>query len=45
MASYGPIQDVALAQFLSWLQATGQPSGAPAGVVVRTMQQAMTGLP
>ncbi|MDT4985381.1 MAG: hypothetical protein QOF95_2871 [Pseudonocardiales bacterium] len=42
MSSYGPIQDTVLAQFLTWLQAAGHPAGAPAGVVVRTMQQAMT---
>ena len=42
MSSYGPIQDIVLAEFLTWLQASGHPSGAPAGVVVRTMQQAVS---
>ena len=45
MSTYGPIQDTVLAQFLAWLQAAGQPSGAPAGVVVHTMQQAITANP
>jgi peptidoglycan/xylan/chitin deacetylase (PgdA/CDA1 family) len=45
MSSYGPIQDIVLAKFLSWLAATGERSGAPAGIVVRTMQQAVSERP
>jgi peptidoglycan/xylan/chitin deacetylase (PgdA/CDA1 family) len=41
MSTYGPIQDTVLGQFLDWLQAAGQPGGAPAGVVVQTMRDAM----
>jgi len=41
MSSYGPIDDTVLAQFLDWLQAAGQPGGAPSGVVVQTMRAAM----
>jgi peptidoglycan/xylan/chitin deacetylase (PgdA/CDA1 family) len=40
MSSYGPIDDGVLAQFLAWLQASGQPDGAPGGTVVLTMSQA-----
>jgi peptidoglycan/xylan/chitin deacetylase (PgdA/CDA1 family) len=42
MASYGPIQDTVLSQFLDWLGTAGQPGGAPAGVSVLTMRDAMT---
>jgi peptidoglycan/xylan/chitin deacetylase (PgdA/CDA1 family) len=45
MSTYGPIQDTVLAQFLAWLQAAGKAAGAPAGVVVHTMQQAISALP
>jgi len=41
MSSYGPIQDTVLGQFLDWLQNAGQPGGAPAGVIVKTMSDAM----
>jgi peptidoglycan/xylan/chitin deacetylase (PgdA/CDA1 family) len=41
MASYGPVQDTVLGQFLTWLQAAGQPGGAPAGVTVMTTRAAM----
>ena len=41
-STYGPIQDTVLGQFLDWLQNAGQPGGAPAGVTVQTMRQAMT---
>jgi peptidoglycan/xylan/chitin deacetylase (PgdA/CDA1 family) len=41
MASYGPVQDTVLAQFLSWLHNAGQPGGAPASVDVETMRWAM----
>ena len=40
MASYGPIDDAVLGQFLDWLRAAGQP-GAPAGVTVKTVAQVM----
>jgi peptidoglycan/xylan/chitin deacetylase (PgdA/CDA1 family) len=42
MSSYGPVQDTVFGQFLDWLQAAGQPGGAPSGVVVQTMRAAMT---
>jgi peptidoglycan/xylan/chitin deacetylase (PgdA/CDA1 family) len=42
MSTYGPIQDTVLGQFLDWLQNTGQPGGAPAGVTTQTMRQATT---
>jgi peptidoglycan/xylan/chitin deacetylase (PgdA/CDA1 family) len=41
MSTYGPIQDTVLAQFLDWLKAAGQPGGAPAGIVVKTMSDTM----
>jgi peptidoglycan/xylan/chitin deacetylase (PgdA/CDA1 family) len=41
MATYGPILDTVLGQFLDWLQHAGRPGGAPAGVVVQTMRTAM----
>lgn len=41
MSTYGPIKDTVLGQFLGWLHNSGQPGGAPAGVVVRTMRSAM----
>ena len=43
MSSYGPIDDAVLGQFLDWLQAAGQPNGAPLGVTVKTMAQIMPG--
>ena len=43
MASYGPIDDAVLGQFLDWLRTAGQPNGAPAGVTVKTMAQIMPG--
>ncbi len=45
MASYGPIQDTVLDQFLSWLQAAGAPGGAPPGTIVRNMREAMSTRP
>lgn len=42
MASYGPVQDVVLGQFLDWLARAGHPGGAPGGVTVQTMREAMT---
>jgi peptidoglycan/xylan/chitin deacetylase (PgdA/CDA1 family) len=45
MASYGPIQSTVLDRFLTWLQATGKRNGAPAGVVVRDVRQAIAMLP
>jgi peptidoglycan/xylan/chitin deacetylase (PgdA/CDA1 family) len=42
MASYGPIQDTVFARFLNWLESAGHRGGAPDGVVVKTMRQAMT---
>jgi peptidoglycan/xylan/chitin deacetylase (PgdA/CDA1 family) len=41
MSTHRPVLDTVLSQFLDWLTASGQPSGAPAGVVVRTMRNAM----
>jgi peptidoglycan/xylan/chitin deacetylase (PgdA/CDA1 family) len=41
MSTYGPIQDAALAQFLAWLAAAGESGGAPAGVVVDNMRDAI----
>jgi hypothetical protein len=41
MSTYGPISDMVLGPFLNWLHRAGQPGGAPAGVVVRTMRWAM----
>jgi peptidoglycan/xylan/chitin deacetylase (PgdA/CDA1 family) len=40
MATYGPIQDTVLGQFLDWLYRAGSPGGAPAGVMVQTMRRA-----
>jgi peptidoglycan/xylan/chitin deacetylase (PgdA/CDA1 family) len=40
MATFGPIDDKVLGQFLGWLQHAGRPGGAPAGVVVETMRRA-----
>jgi peptidoglycan/xylan/chitin deacetylase (PgdA/CDA1 family) len=41
MSQYGSIQDTVFGQFLAWLAAAGQPGGAPAGVVVEDVCQAM----
>jgi peptidoglycan/xylan/chitin deacetylase (PgdA/CDA1 family) len=41
MASYGPVQDTVLGHFLDWLARAGHPGGAPRGVVVQTMREAM----
>ena len=41
MAKYGSIVDTVFGQFLDWLQAAGQPGGAPAGVIVRNVCQVM----
>jgi peptidoglycan/xylan/chitin deacetylase (PgdA/CDA1 family) len=41
MSKYGSIQDTVFGQFLSWLADAGQPGGAPAGVVVKDVCQAM----
>jgi hypothetical protein len=40
MASYGPIQDTVLGQFLDWLNRAGHPGGAPGGLAVETMRRA-----
>lgn len=40
MSTYGAVQDAVLQRFLDWLGRAGQPGGAPAGVVVRTMRWA-----
>jgi hypothetical protein len=42
MATYGPISDMVLGQFLDWLHSAGHSGGAPAGVVVQTMRWAMS---
>jgi peptidoglycan/xylan/chitin deacetylase (PgdA/CDA1 family) len=42
MSQYGSIQDTVFGQFLAWLAAAGQPGGAPAGVVVEDVCQAMS---
>jgi peptidoglycan/xylan/chitin deacetylase (PgdA/CDA1 family) len=36
-----PIDDAVFSQFLDWLQAAGQPGGAPAGVQVQTVRKTM----
>jgi peptidoglycan/xylan/chitin deacetylase (PgdA/CDA1 family) len=36
-----PILDTVMGQFLGWLAAAGQPGGAPAGVVVKDIRQAI----
>ena len=41
MSGYGSVQDTVFGQFLAWLAAAGQPGGAPAGVVVKTVCQVM----
>lgn len=41
MSTYGAVDDTVLGQFLNWLQRAGHPGGPPAGVVVRSMRQAM----
>ena len=40
--SWAPIQLATFNTFLDWLQKTGQPGGAPAGTVVRTLRQVIT---
>jgi peptidoglycan/xylan/chitin deacetylase (PgdA/CDA1 family) len=40
---YGPIQLDTLNQFLDWLQASGQPGGAPPRTVIQTVSQVMNG--
>jgi len=42
MSTWGAVQDTVLGQFLDWLVAAGEPGGAPAGIVVKTMRDAMT---
>lgn len=44
MATRRPVEDVVLADFLSWLAAAGQPGGAPAGTTVQTVRE-VTGAP
>jgi peptidoglycan/xylan/chitin deacetylase (PgdA/CDA1 family) len=41
MATFGSIVDTVFGRFLDWLQATGQPGGAPPGVIVRNVCQVM----
>jgi peptidoglycan/xylan/chitin deacetylase (PgdA/CDA1 family) len=41
MSKYGSVTDTVLGQFLDWLQAAGQPGGAPAGVAVKNVCQVM----
>ncbi|MEP6527389.1 MAG: chitobiase/beta-hexosaminidase C-terminal domain-containing protein, partial [Nocardioidaceae bacterium] len=40
MSTWSPVQDTVLASFMDWLQNAGQPGGAPAGAIVRTMRAA-----
>jgi peptidoglycan/xylan/chitin deacetylase (PgdA/CDA1 family) len=41
MSSWQPIDDATFSALLDWLANAGQPGGAPAGTVVRTVRQAM----
>jgi hypothetical protein len=41
--SWGSIQLGAFDAFLEWLAHAGQPGGAPAGTVVRTVRQVISG--
>ncbi|MDT7660330.1 MAG: hypothetical protein QOF38_5045, partial [Pseudonocardiales bacterium] len=41
MQSYKPVDDVVLGQFLTWLTNSGQTGGAPAGVQVKTVADAL----
>jgi len=41
MGEYGSVVDTVFGQFLDWLQAAGQPGGAPKGVIVRNVCQVM----
>jgi peptidoglycan/xylan/chitin deacetylase (PgdA/CDA1 family) len=44
MSSFRPVDAAVLVQFVSWLVSSGQPGGAPAGVSVKTVRDAL-GLP
>ncbi|MDX6367612.1 MAG: hypothetical protein QOK30_2688, partial [Nocardioidaceae bacterium] len=41
MQSYKPVDDAVLGQFLAWLASSGQAGGAPAGVTVKTVADAL----
>jgi peptidoglycan/xylan/chitin deacetylase (PgdA/CDA1 family) len=41
MATRRPVEDTVLSDFLSWLDAAGQPGGAPAGTTVQTVREVM----
>jgi peptidoglycan/xylan/chitin deacetylase (PgdA/CDA1 family) len=41
MSTWSAVDTVVLRQFLDWLADAGQPAGAPAGVVVRTVREAV----
>jgi len=43
IADWGPVELSTLNALLDWLQNAGQPGGAPAGTVVKTMAQALNG--
>jgi peptidoglycan/xylan/chitin deacetylase (PgdA/CDA1 family) len=44
MSSWSAIDDGVMGQFLDWLAATGRAGGAPAGVVVESVRQVISGL-
>ena len=41
MSKYGSVVNAVFGQFLDWLQSTGQPGGAPSGILVRNVCQVM----
>ncbi|MEX5718521.1 polysaccharide deacetylase family protein [Geodermatophilus maliterrae] len=45
MATRRPVEDTVLSDFLSWLAASGQPGGAPAGTTVQTVREVMGAQP
>jgi len=42
LGSFRPIELDTFTAFLDWLQSSGQPGGAPAGIVVRSVRQVMS---
>jgi peptidoglycan/xylan/chitin deacetylase (PgdA/CDA1 family) len=43
LADWGPVELSTLNSLLTWLQDAGQPGGAPAGTVIKTMSQVING--